>query len=130
MPGDVQPRWSMSNYIVAASYCDTRSHFPQSVWRRETLGDPPVDPDNPNFPGDDPDEGAYYPSADWYLTQSFGYPTSNFRLEYQGTDHDVCDGMLDDVPFTQRAKIYAMNFFDRRSYTDFDAVDVQCVCCE
>lgn len=126
MSGSTRPRWSSSSYIVPATYSDMLSHDPQAVWAWSTA-DPEVGVDDwdPNFaPGP-------WPTAKKQLVQAQFSPTGRIGITYTGpnesADFDaVCESEEGDDPIV----FFKIRIGVRIAATDFDAVDVQCTCCD
>ncbi len=132
-----KPRWSSSNVIIARTYCDGFSRFPQQVWGRYTDRDPPNDPEDPNYwhpdwpPGSDPLAQGAWPSALWKMCHAYYCPAGFWIIAFTlgVATVELCPDEEQDPVF---ASVPARGWYQgTRSYglTDFDVVDCGCDCC-
>jgi hypothetical protein len=135
-------RWTMANTIIAATYCDSLMRFPQYVWSRNLGVDPPSDPEDPGYW--DPDDpigfgNGPWPSSRWQAILARFMPTSAQRFWLEGPTVSVMEGFVNECLDEEDVNIPAVVFGILRhdaTYchnaprTDFDVVDVQCVCCD
>jgi hypothetical protein len=127
-------RWSMTNYIVAATYTDGLTQEPQAVWSRQSGADPTEadewDPDSESF-GEGP-----WPSARWQLIQAHYVPAGVAQILYSGPNHvspgdeETCSEDPEDPQYTAIFRAYLEDGGRVIPQVDFDVVDIQCVCCE
>ena len=131
----------MTNQIVPATYSDSFSQFPQAVWVRQDGADPITTEDQDDW---DTDILGNWPSAQWQLTQTRFVPTGfGIKVLYVGSfsiltivggpsPQETCEDP--EEPGEPRHSLIfgfeKLGLEQWRQQTDFDAVDVQCVCCD
>lgn len=136
--GSDKSRWSLTSYIVSATYSDSLSQMPQAIWKRIIDGDPTVGVDDWDPDWDPPSGNGPWPSAQWQLLLARYFPTyAGYSPVYTGpdfglySDEETCSTDPEVEVTTVFFRIYvtttASGMF---SIPDFDVVDRPLVCCE
>jgi hypothetical protein len=130
----------MYNIIIAATYCDSLMRFPQYVWSRNLGVDPEdIEESDPDLPYGDPGGDGPWPSARWQAILSRFMPTTAQRFRLTGPVNSAMEGFTDEclddedepVPsLMYRLLAHDATYCHNAPRTDFDVVDVQCVCCD
>lgn len=121
-------KWTLYNSIISTTFDDSLKQEPQAVWVRSVGND---------IDGLDPDVSGPLQSAHWQLVTARFTPTRETFVTYNGPGLGDSINTDENCDSTPESPVHVVMFRptitgvrSMYGWTDYDAVDVQCVCCD